>query len=116
MLRRVVATLIVVFCAVSAVDALSVNSYRDEKNDEMRKINKAYLTGVRDGIVTVNHAIALDGKKPFFCLPEDQTLKFEQAEEIFLQEGKKSRSLEYMPVWAVLFEALKNNFPCKEPG
>jgi hypothetical protein len=25
------------------VNASSVNSYRDEKNDEMRKINKAYL-------------------------------------------------------------------------
>jgi hypothetical protein len=41
MLRRMVATLVVVFCAVSGVNALSVNSYRDEKNDEMRKINKA---------------------------------------------------------------------------
>jgi hypothetical protein len=34
-------------------------------------------------------------------------LRFEQAEEILLQEGKKSRFPEYMPVWAVLFEALK---------
>jgi hypothetical protein len=66
MLRRAVATLIIAFCAVSAVNALSVHSYRDEKNDEMRKINKAYLAGVRDGIITVNHAIALDGKKPYF--------------------------------------------------
>jgi hypothetical protein len=60
MLRRVAATLIIAFCVVSAVNALSVNSYRDEKNDELRKINKAYLAGVRDGIVTVNHAIALE--------------------------------------------------------
>jgi len=34
---------LIAFCAVSAVNASSVNSYRDEKNDEMRKINKAYL-------------------------------------------------------------------------
>jgi hypothetical protein len=46
MLTRVVATSIIVFCVVSAVNALSVNSYRDEKNDELRKINKAYLAGV----------------------------------------------------------------------
>jgi hypothetical protein len=116
MLRRVVATSIIVFCVVSAVNALSVNSYRDEKNDELRKINKAYLAGVKDGIITVNHAIALEGKKPYFCLSDDPTLRFEQAEEILLQEGRKSRSLEYMPVWAVLFEALKNTFPCKEPN
>ena len=114
MLRRIVAVLIIAFCAVSAVNALSVNSYRDGKNDEMRKINKAYLAGVRDGLVTVNHAIALDGKKSYFCLPDD--LRFEQAEEILLQEGKKSRSFEYMPVSAVLFEALKGTFPCKEPN
>jgi hypothetical protein len=114
MLRRAVATLIIAFCAVSAVNALSLNSYRDEKNDEMRKINKAYLAGVRDGIVTVNHAIALDGKKPYFCLSDD--LKFEQAEDILLQEGKKSCSLECRPVWAVLFEALRDTFPCKEPS
>jgi len=114
MLRRAMATLIIAFGAVSAVNALSVNSYRDEKNDEMRKINKAYLAGVRYGIVTVNHAIALEGKKPFFCLSDD--LRFEQAEEILLQEGKKSRSLEYRPVWAVLFEALRDTFPCKEPS
>lgn len=102
------------FGAVSAVNALSVNSYRDEKNDEMRTINKAYLAGVRDGIVAVNHALVLEGKKPYFCLSDDQALRFEQAEDILLQEGKKSRSLEHMPVWAVLFEALKNTFPCKE--
>jgi hypothetical protein len=112
----VVASLIIAFCGVYAVNALSVNSYRDEKSDEMRKINKAYLAGVRDGIVTVNHAIALEGKKPYFCLPDEPTLRFEQAEEILLQEGKKSRSLEYMPVWLVLFEALKDTFPCKGPN
>ena len=114
MLRRIVAVLIIAFCAVSAVNALSVNSYRDGKNDEMRKINKAYLAGVRDGLVTVNHAIALDGKKPYFCLSDD--LRFEQAEEIVLQEGNKSRSVEYMPVRTVLFDALKGAFPCKEPN
>ena len=113
MLRRIVATLVLGFSAVSAVNALSVNSYRDETNDEMRKINRAYLAGVRDGIMAVNHAIALDGKKPYFCLSDDLTLRFEQAEEILIQEGNKSRSLEHMPVWAVLFEALKNKFPCK---
>jgi hypothetical protein len=116
MFRRVVAALIIAFCVVSAVNALSVNSYRDEKNDDLRKINKAYLAGVRDGIITVNYAIAVEGKKPYFCLSDDQTLRFEQAEEILLQEGKKSRSLEHMPVWAVLFEALKDTFPCKEPN
>jgi hypothetical protein len=116
MLRRVVATLIIAFCAVSAADALSVNSYRDEKNDKMRKISKAYLAGVRDGLVAVNQAIALEGKKPYFCLTDDPTLRFEQAEEILLQEGRKSRSLEYGPVWVVLFEALKETFPCKEPN
>ncbi len=106
--------MIIAFCAVSAVNVLSVNSYRDVKNDEMRKINKAYLAGVRGGIVTVTHAIALEGKKPYFCLSDD--LRFEQAEEILLQEGKKSRSLEYRPVWAVLFEALRDTFPCEEPN
>ena len=116
MLRRIVVGLVIGAGAVSAVNALSVNSYRDEKNDDMRKINKAYLAGVRDGVVAVNHAIVLEGKKPYFCLPDAETLRFEQAEEILMQEGKKSRSFERMPVWAVLFEALKDTFPCKEPG
>lgn len=116
MLRRIVASLVVGFTAVSAVNALSVNSYRDEKNDDMRKINKAYLAGVRDGIVAVNHAIILEGKKAYFCLPDAETLRFELAEELLMQEGKKSRSFEHMPVWAVLFEALKDTYPCKEPG
>lgn len=116
MLRRVVAALAIGFSAVSAVNALSVNSYRNEKNDEMRAINKAYLAGVRDGIVAVNHAIAREDKKPYFCLSDDQTLRFEQAEELLLQQGGKSRSFEHMPVWAVLFEALKERFPCVEPN
>ena len=115
-LKRVVAALIIGLSAVSAVDALSVNSYRNEKNEKMRKIDKSYLAGVRDGIVAVNHAIALEGKKPYFCLPDDPNLRFEQAEEILLQEGTKSRALEHMAVWAVLFEGLKDTFPCKEPG
>ena len=112
MLRQVAVALVVAVGAVSAVNALSVNTYRDEKNDEMRTINKSYLAGVRDGIIAVNRAIVLEGKKPYFCPPDE--LRFEQAEDILLQEGKKSRSLEHMPVWAVLFEALKETFPCKE--
>lgn len=88
MLRRIVVSLVIGAGAVSAVNALSVNSYRDEKNDEMRKINKAYLAGVRDGIAAVNRAVAQEGKKPYFCLPDADTLRFEQAEEILMQEGK----------------------------
>jgi hypothetical protein len=98
MFRRVVAALIIAFCVVSAVNALSVNSYRDEKNDDLRKINKAYLAGVRDGIVTVNHAIAVEGKKPYFCLSDDQTLRFEQAEEFCC---RKERNL--VPLSTCLF-------------
>ena len=112
MIRRIVATAIIALCAISTVNALSVNSYRDEKNDEMRKLNRAYLSGVRDGIVTVNHAIALDGKKPYFCLPND-ALRFEQAEDIMIQQAKTSRTFDYMPVWAVLFEGLRDKFPCE---
>ena len=115
MTKQMIATLILVFCAISAVNALSVNSYRDEKSDEMRKLNKAYLSGVRDGIVAVNHAIELDGKRPFFCLPND-ALRFEQAEDIMIERGKTSRTLDYRFVWAVLFEALKDNFPCDGPN
>jgi len=114
MLRRVVATLAIGFCAVTAVNALSVSSYRDEKNDEMRKLNRAYLAGVRDGLLAVNQAIASERKKPYFCLPDDGTVKFEQAEEILIQQGNKSRTLEHMPVWAMMFEGLKDTFPCKE--
>jgi hypothetical protein len=114
MLKQMMATLILVFCAISAVNALSVNSYRNEKNDEMRKLNKAYLSGVRDGIVTINHAIELDGKRPFFCLPNDE-LRFEQAEDIMMERSKTSRTFDYMTVWAVLFEALKDKFPCDGP-
>jgi len=114
MLRRVVATLAIGFSAVTAVNALSVSSYRDEKNDEMRKLNRAYLAGVRDGLVAVNQAITSERKKPYFCLPDDGTLKFERAEDILIQEGNKSRSLEHMPAWAILFEGLKDTFPCKE--
>jgi len=114
MLRRVVAALAIGLSAVTAVNALSVSSYRDEKNDDMRKLNRAYLAGVRDGLVAVNQAIASERKKPYFCLPDDGTLKFERAEEILIQEGNKSRSLEHMPAWAILFEGLKDTFPCKE--
>ena|ERR1700733_3842584 len=114
MIKRMTATLILVFCAISAVNALSVNSYRNEKNDEMRKLNKAYLSGLRDGIVTVNHAIEVAGKKPFFCLPSDE-LRFEQAEDLMIQRGETSRTTEHMPVWAVLFDALKDKFACEGP-
>jgi hypothetical protein len=114
MLRRVVAALAIGLSAVTAVNALSVSSYRDEKNDDMRKLNRAYLAGVRDGLVAVNQAIASERKKPYFCLPDDGTLKFERAEEILIQEGSKSRSLEHMPAWAILFEGLKDTFPCKD--
>jgi hypothetical protein len=116
MLRRIVVSLAVGFAAVSAVNALSVNSYRDEKNDDMRKINKAYLAGVRDGIVAVNHAIVLEGKKPYFCLPDAETLRFEQAEEILMQEGKKRVHSSTCPFGPYYLRRSRTHFHARSPA
>jgi hypothetical protein len=97
MLKRVVAALIIGLCAVSAVDALSVNSYRDEKNEEMRKIDKSYLAGVRDGIVAVDHAIALEGKKPYFCLPDDPNLRLNKLKRFCCRKERNPVPLNTWP-------------------
>jgi hypothetical protein len=81
-MKRVWVAAIAALCVTSAVNALSVNSYRNEKEDEMRKLNRTYLAGVRDGIVTVNHALEVDGDRPYFCLLSSEELRIEQAENI----------------------------------
>jgi hypothetical protein len=114
-MKRILIAVAATLCVTSVVNALSVNSYRNEKNEEMKKLNTAYLTGAKDGILAVNRAMDLDGKKPYFCLP-DNSLRSEETQAITLQEAEKSHTFEYMPVWAVLFEGLKDRFPCNEPN
>jgi hypothetical protein len=111
-MKKVCVAAIAALCVASAANALSVNSYRNEKDDEIRKLNRTYLAGVRDGMVVVNHAIEVDGDQPYFCVPSGEELRVEQAENIIFERVQASRTFEHMPIWAVLFEGLKNKFAC----
>jgi hypothetical protein len=83
MAKMFVAAIIAV-CMVSGANA-AMN--RIEKSQQLKKIHRMYLQGVRDGIIAYNRQLEADksrraGSKPYFCLPPDLDLTIDKTEKL----------------------------------
>jgi hypothetical protein len=125
MARMFVAAIIAV-CMVSSADA-AMN--RIEKSQQLKKIHRMYLQGVRDGILAYNRQLETDksrraGSKPYFCLPPDLDLTIDKTEKL---TSRKSDSAAGNPEDAssnfeerydfsfptLLLAKLREAYPCK---
>jgi hypothetical protein len=93
MLRELVVALML-FSLTSGADARVV--LRDyiaaAKDEKARNVLKIYLSGVIDGIIYFDAALAIEGRQ-LFCKPDDVTLTFDQAEDIMMREAQDMKDV-----------------------
>jgi hypothetical protein len=80
-------TLIAAITAVCTISTANAEMNRIEKSQQLRKIHKMYLQGVRDGLLAYNRQLETDtskrgGSKPYFCLPSGVDLTIEKTEKL----------------------------------
>lgn len=95
----------------AAAQSLTIDQYRHPKTDKDLVFNKAYLTGVKDGLMSAN--ISADDK--MFCLTgEVPILSFEQANDVMLSWARKrGADANSISVNRALLYSLKEKYPCR---
>jgi hypothetical protein len=90
---------------------ITMDQYQHPKSEKELSFNKAYLEGVKDGLIAYN--MSLEDK--LFCLGGiPPVLTFERASDIVLHWArKKGPDMAGMPLGLSLFYSLKEAFPCK---
>jgi hypothetical protein len=79
--------LIAAITAVCVVSRANAAMNRIEKSQQMKKVHKMYLQGVRDGLLAYNRQLGTEtsrrgGSKPYFCLPPDFDLTIDKTEKL----------------------------------
>jgi hypothetical protein len=91
---RTLIAAVVAVCVVSTADA-AMN--RIEKSEQLKKIHKMYLQGVRDGLLAYNRQLETDaskrgGSKPYFCIPSGVDLTIDKTEKLTSREREPTAS------------------------
>lgn len=126
MTRILLITAIAAVCMASTSDA-AMN--RIEKSQQLKKIHKMYLQGVRDGLLAYNRQLETDtsrrgGTKPYFCLPPSFDLTIDKTEKLAsrkmenaasnLEDGSSNFDERYdVSFPRLLLTKLREAYPCK---
>jgi hypothetical protein len=102
---------------------------RIEKSQQLKRIHRMYLQGVRDGLLAYNRQLETDttsrrgGSKPYFCLPPDFDLTIDKAEKLTsrkiestasnLDDGSGNFDDRYDSFARLLLAKLREAYPCK---
>jgi hypothetical protein len=117
MIRRLMCAAIAL-CVASSANAVTVRfkQYMNPSNETYRGLDSVYLDGLSDGFITLNVALAQEGKAPLFCMPPKMSLTAEQADDILRREAKRVPPSDDMPIGIVLLAGLRETFPCEGQG
>jgi hypothetical protein len=94
MTRILLITAVGALCMVSTANAAMT---RIEKSQQLKKIHKMYLQGVRDGLLAYNRQLETDpsrrgGSKPYFCLPANVDLTIDKIEKLTARKMESAPS------------------------
>jgi hypothetical protein len=125
MTRMLIAAITAVCMASSANAAMN----RIEKGQQLKKLHRMYLQGVRDGLLAYNRQLETDtsrrgGGKPYFCLPRDFDLTIDKTEKLAsrkmdntasnLEDGSSNFDERYdVSFPRLLLAKLMEAYPCK---
>lgn len=95
----------------AAAQGITIDQYRRPETEKDLSFNKAYLTGIKDGLTTYNMSV----EDKLFCLTGDLPLvTFEQANQVMMAWArKKGPDAGGTPVNLALLYGLKERFPCR---
>jgi hypothetical protein len=101
----------VLSCTGVDAQTMTAQQYQHPKNEKDLNYNKAYLEGIKDGLVAYN--MSLEDK--LFCLGGmPPVLTFERASDIVIQWARKrGPDGQSLPLGLALLYSLKEAFPCK---
>jgi hypothetical protein len=94
MTRILLITAIVGLCMVPTANAAMK---RIKKSQQLKKLHKMYLQGVRDGLLAYNRQLETDtsrrgGSKPYFCLPANFDLTIDKIEKLTARKMESAPS------------------------
>jgi hypothetical protein len=121
--------LITAIAALLMVSAANADMNRIEKSQQLKKLHKMYLQGVRDGLLAYNRQLQTDtsrrgGGKPYFCLPAEFDLTIDKTEKLTsrkverapssLEDGSSNFDERYDVSFPnLLLGRLREAYPCK---
>jgi hypothetical protein len=96
----------------AAAQGITVDQYRHPQTEKDLSFNKAYLTGVKDGLTAYNMSV----EDKLFCLSgEIPVLSFEQANQVVMVWArKKGANAGGTSVTFALLRGLEERFPCRQ--
>lgn len=101
-------------CAATA-QAMSLRELATihKRNNLGPALAEFYVIGVAEGLLEANDAAKRNGRKPFFCLPQDNWNPT-KANALFNAEASRNADVYEadMPVALVVQQALVNTYPC----
>ena len=90
---------------------VTMEQYRHPKNEKDLNFNKAYFSGIKDGLLAYN----MPSEEKLFCMPGIPVLTFEQANDILMRWARKrSTDADSLPLGLALLSGLKETFPCSK--
>jgi hypothetical protein len=106
-----------VCCLAFGVKAQTVllRDYKVPKDEESRTFNELYLAGVKEGLLTSNAKLAMDGKPKLFCLPAKKEVTAQEAGEIIVHQANTVPDADNYPISILLLAGFIDTFPCDEP-
>jgi hypothetical protein len=121
--------LITAIAALLMVSTANAAMNRIEKGQQLKKLHKRYLQGVRDGLLAYNRQLQTDtsrrgGSKPYFCLPANFDLTIDKTEKLAsrkiesapssLEDGSSNFDERYDVSFPnLLLSKLREAYPCK---
>ena len=89
---------------------VTTDQYRHPKSEKDLNFNKAYLAGMKDGLIAYN----ISSENKLFCMPGPiPVLTFEQANDIVMHwANKKSGDADNLPLGLTLLYGLKETYRC----
>jgi hypothetical protein len=99
------------FLSFSAnAQTVTTEQYRHPQTEKDMNFNKAYLAGIKDGLIAYN----LSAENKLFCMPGPiPVLSFEQANDIAMRwANKKAVNADSLPLGLTLLYGLKETYRC----
>ena len=108
-----VVVLLRIFLSTNAYSqTVTVEQYRHPQNEKDLSINKAYFSGIKDGLIAYN----MRAEEKLFCSPEASTLTFERGSELLIRWARKrGSSADSLPLSLSVLQSLQEAFPCSNP-
>ena len=112
--RAIILIVAVLVCNRADAQSVRLKEYF-HPTPKFKLLDKAFIAGVKDGLMAYNAAMEKNGRA-LFCMPPKLALTAEQLEEIMMRWVEKNRAkvTDEMPISLPLLLAFEETFSCQK--